>query len=527
MSSFCLHLTASDRGVSLLATEFQDGETSSVARCQRGTTTLRHNSGSFTWSQGVQGLVDLFLAVKIAALDSRQGSILGERGSLAASLDFSIAKNGQWLADMFGVYSDGSLRARRILRRTNPERKRPGPVEIFINPAIISPSAVTIQLDGRTLENREDLQRIRGLLAGGTAKRAPANSDLPESPLVSPKHGWFDTEARHQLLKQAFEDEILLGIRAIPVHDRSTSRRVLQKTFENPSYGDLRPCSKLLSDFIEPNLPDRILLGLANLTETIQLLRDTADIRVAMSASEFGSMALFSALNMRDSLSIELDYSYPSGGELLDSIVESGDEHPLLCVVPLAATHECWTGTFAKLYRPVMLMPESSKRVIAGPGAQKSSTSSFTYFLRAPSTASYFFDDLTRNGLVGKTWTADSCLYFNEAMRILRCGTADTRAVLWFPFYHFNIWLNGCSEVQLPRLKHRHPLNSVLFIRRTSPNVDTIGRSLAAVIRHVWLTLSENQTFVRQLAHKIAGHNDYVRTLSRMAGLHSALVEDF
>jgi hypothetical protein len=496
-----------------------------VARCQRGATTYRHNCGTFTWSPGVQGLVQLLLEVKIAALDCRQGSISGERGSLAASLDYSIAKNGQWLADMFGVYSDGTLRARRVLRRTNPERKRPGPVEIFLNPAILSPREVTIRLDARALESKAEFERVREALSARLIRPKPTNADEPEHGPSIPTGNWFQSLDGRALLQGAFEEEIIFGLRNIPIYDKATSSQVLRRTFENPSYNAFGNPGVLLNDFIEPQLPDRILLGLASPTEHADLLRRAENISVAMSASDFPSIALMSALNARHNLKIDLDYSYPAGGELIDSVLESAGEPPLLCVVALAATHECWAGKFARLYRPVMLMPESSKKVITGPGSQKSKTGSHSYFLRNPSTASYYFDDLRRNGLTGKTWEANSHLYFNEAMRLLRSGGTDARAVLWFPFYNFNIWFTGCSEVPIPHLKHRHPLNSVLFIRRDLPLGKKLGSSLAALIRHTWLNLLESREFVRQVALGIAEKNDYLRILARLSGLNFELAE--
>lgn len=527
MASFCLHLTSSNRGISLEATEFKDPETSAITRCQRGANTFRKGLGTFPWSQGVQALVRFFIEVKIAELESSQGSIHGEQGSLAASLDYSIAKNGQWLADMFGAYSDGTLRARRIILRNNPERKRPGPVEIFLNSKLLPPHDVSIYFERKLVQSKDQLQQLRTMLSAGSVDRRPRNSDICRQRPSSANQDLCEPARAPGLLCRAFEDEINFGLRSIPIYNRDTSQQVIKKVFENPSVQGLGCPTSMLNDFIEPQLSDRFLLGLSGLDECELLVRRLESAKIALSASEFGAIGLFSALIRKYGLELNLDYSYPHAGDLLDTILNGPEEPPLLCVVALAATDMCWTGKFASLYRPVMFMPDSSKKVLERSRAHKRPTRSFSYCFRDASSAAFYFDDLKRAGFTGKTLQTSSMLYFAEAMRLLRDGAGEARAILWFPFHNFNIWLNECSEVQVPVLRHRHPLNSVLFIRRGPLKSDQTGRAVAALIRNLWLELMEKPSLVSQLAHSLVDKADYVRMLGRMGGINPEVLRTF
>ena len=112
--------------------------------------------GNFRWSQGVRALS--LLVVRQALLQIQHPSrserrpepvfIEGNDSSLAASLDYALSKQPIWLRDMFGFTPQGRSIAKLLFRRINPDRKRPGPVTVFIsNPNF----DVVVQVDGRTV----------------------------------------------------------------------------------------------------------------------------------------------------------------------------------------------------------------------------------------------------------------------------------------------------------------------------------------------------------------------------------------
>lgn len=104
-------------------------------------------SGTFQWTHAVRALAVL---IARAVLSSRwevgEHTMQGEKGSLASSLDYACSKEPQWLAEMFGVLPNGGSLARRLIRRSNPERKRPGPVTLSWNTALCPAEEITLTI---------------------------------------------------------------------------------------------------------------------------------------------------------------------------------------------------------------------------------------------------------------------------------------------------------------------------------------------------------------------------------------------
>jgi hypothetical protein len=126
---------------------FNDGTKTESRVSVRGKTGGPFRSaGSFQWTSAVKALS--LLLVKTCATPS-DALLRGFANSLAASLDYAISKQPLWLTEMFGCDQQGISLARRLILRTNPERKRPGPVTLGINQAYIPTSQVSIFVDGK------------------------------------------------------------------------------------------------------------------------------------------------------------------------------------------------------------------------------------------------------------------------------------------------------------------------------------------------------------------------------------------
>lgn len=121
--------------------------------------------GNFRWSHGVRALSLLLVrqALRRLATPSEEHlrseavSIEGKDASLAASLDYALSKQPLWLQDMFGKTPQGKSISKLLFRRINPDRKRPGPVTIFIaNPRF----EVVVLIDGRSLKCARQLRYL-------------------------------------------------------------------------------------------------------------------------------------------------------------------------------------------------------------------------------------------------------------------------------------------------------------------------------------------------------------------------------
>ena len=125
--------------------------------------------GTFCWTAGVQALSVLLLKHSLArkepdATGPHSPLLSGGRGSRAASLDFAISKQSLWLQDFFGVDKAGRMYARRIILRSNPERKLPGPVVLGINGRILPAEKIVVYRDERELKTDSEVRNLLGML---------------------------------------------------------------------------------------------------------------------------------------------------------------------------------------------------------------------------------------------------------------------------------------------------------------------------------------------------------------------------
>ena len=139
------------------------------------------NAGSFNFSSAVRALCVLCLkSVLVEQSSSNELPILlGERGSLAASLDYALTKQPMWIQEMFGSDAAGTSLAQRLFRRTNSHRKRPGPVVIKVNERALPPKNIHIYWNGKRIDDIAALETLLSLFG------AFEESEEPEGQLTT------------------------------------------------------------------------------------------------------------------------------------------------------------------------------------------------------------------------------------------------------------------------------------------------------------------------------------------------------
>ncbi len=152
-------------GLTLEKTKFEHSAVG-VRECTRGRIGIG-TCGSFQWSSAVQSLA--FLVVQSAANSKAPESyptLRGDKGSPAASLDYAMGKSPNWIIDMFGLDFVGQPLAKRVIRRMNPERKRPGPVTVYLSEALLVHGLIEVYIGEQRIVDTESLtelaQRIEG-----------------------------------------------------------------------------------------------------------------------------------------------------------------------------------------------------------------------------------------------------------------------------------------------------------------------------------------------------------------------------
>lgn len=136
-------------------------------RAIRGKTAGAYDrTGSFQWTRAVKAAALLTVQTLThhlggaAAAGTARPVLVGNGASLASSLDYALHKQPLWLMDMFGVDSQGQSLARRLFHRSNPGRRRPGPIAVSINTNFVSVESIQIIWNGRTLTDRADFQGL-------------------------------------------------------------------------------------------------------------------------------------------------------------------------------------------------------------------------------------------------------------------------------------------------------------------------------------------------------------------------------
>ena len=160
---------------------------------------------TFRWSAALQALVVLLLR---SAATGKSPSVSGigpavVKGgdrSLAASLDYALSKQPNWVLDVFGVLTDGTAVARRMFRRTNPERKRGGDVAISVNSHFFPPSSIRVIVGSQEVEEIDQIMWLAGNIeaswlpgrgggedaGGGHARESSRVGVVTSAPLVEP-----------------------------------------------------------------------------------------------------------------------------------------------------------------------------------------------------------------------------------------------------------------------------------------------------------------------------------------------------
>ena len=139
----------------------------------------QRNAGTFQWTSAVRALCIALLKGRLSPNPHQEDSSLsGFAGSLAATLDYAISKQPTWTEDMFGVTPDGRSVLRRVISRSNSERKRPGPVTLSLNPHVLSPGSIIVWWNGQRVQEPTIL---KGLIDSLELQADPNHQSAPRA----------------------------------------------------------------------------------------------------------------------------------------------------------------------------------------------------------------------------------------------------------------------------------------------------------------------------------------------------------
>lgn len=140
------------------------------------------NFGTFQWTPGVRALCVLFLraCARLQNCVDLAPLISGDRGSIAASLDYALDKEPQWICEMFGLDHRGKSILRRLILRTNSGRKRSGPVCLGLNTSALDVKNIRVLVDDSLVSDRAALERFATTLLGEHEEGKESTAEVHE-----------------------------------------------------------------------------------------------------------------------------------------------------------------------------------------------------------------------------------------------------------------------------------------------------------------------------------------------------------
>lgn len=535
----------------LIKTVFNHPLLSGPQTCVRG-----KNGGpnTFAWSSGVRALTALFLrSASTRELDTR-AVLIGDQQSVASTLDYSLAKKPAWLCDMFGVESSGSPLATRLFIRTNPERKRPGPVEIALRRAM----TVHVWVDGRRITEPHSLRVLADSMEASLLQElstkvlrlkiarppthnreaAALNGDSHFQPVIAAQSpalvGFIAQQARlgelpipfshpvvHARLVSLFEEELAFSLQHRDVfgprgQGLAWSRLQRDSTFIKAA----RNLDEVLNAFAS-NLHLGEQLGSAR--DSDQLRRAAAThgpISFAVPGDLTGAVAILFYMKYVKGYPIEIEYNFVHSPQIL-GLIETGNLPPHLDAVILSAHPAAVLASTGKQrgFMPLMLMPRITRRVLSARNFGKDPRKGRFFGLRGtPATSSSYIDSLIEAGGIDKSGSKFERAEPYEQAAVLAEGDPDARAVLVFPHYNFHALFNDCVVHDFG-LADMGSVSTAAFVSSALDANKNLRSALEIAIRDAWLDLSESRGLRREIGCMLAADRGYIKFMKRAGGL--------
>ena len=495
---------------------------------------------TFQWTAAVKALTSLLLdtAVRLSlgrSANSQECSavIEGGDGTPALSLDYALGKEPQWVCDVFGRDKKGEPLVRRLFRRSNPDRKRSGPAAVSLNVAAWDWVEIEVIVGTEKLTSVLELRALAQRIGGrkGSADNHTSD-DLPLDPLFSEVSedlressaclaaAWWN-----EWLADLLFNEVRTGLWSCDIFSsRNLSQRVNRiETDEAFSRVSGSRCSVI--NAIDRDLAGAHRLGVAEDDRLFHhFLKPSEPIRVALGVPTCSASALFYYLTYVKGYHFDLNVRHVHAVEIARKVL-AGDYQKLPDVLVLgSAPAATLIGRGASTgFLPLMLLPCTSEQIVvpndSTPRVGVLDCGEYLFINDDPSVPAFSFDALIRQGHVRESQVKVLHSEPHETFSRLRQGTSETRAILFFPHYHFNCRLNNCTSIPDPRAE-RNNEQMVMFVHESFICDSKRAKYLDIAIRDAWLELRANAALLRRVVALMLGDPVYVRMIARSAGLY-------
>lgn len=465
---------------------------------------------TFQWTSAVKALTVLLLRTA-----ANRGALLeGRRGSLAASLDQALEKQTGWLSDIFGSDVKGEPLARRVIQRSNPGGRLPGPVALAIRQSILPSSAIQVFIDDTQVNDLELLERLADAIEG----KAPVATGISDSSQPVMKMGSEPALKERDWLIQLLKDQASEMLQHADIFESRRFFSRLQGVQSNSYFRNLSGNASEIIGSVHAKLSSAERLGIISDESLIRrsLCRDTP-LTIAVPAVLAGPAVILKYLELIKGYNISVNYRFPHSTELLKSLCEGRHVEEYDCCVLTVGNTAALIGKKAAEYRPFMLLPSERYKVVVPKGGilEGSAYQKYLYITEAPSAQAFFFEEMKIRGLIS-SGSSLTCHHAepDEATAALMSGDPHVRAILCFPHYYFNQAFNDCSFGV-----SGETVNFLCCHERLWREEERLI-ALDIAIRDAWIELSLNQGLLRTIVEALTSDPSYCSVILRAGGLH-------
>lgn len=508
---------------------------------------------SFQWTAGIQAMAVLLLRT-LAEEYIRPGShaataiLVGESGSLAASLDYALSKQPNWLLDIFGTDASGVSLARKLFHRANPERRRAGPVQISVNRKQLPWNSIEVFYHHTSLRDADSLVNL-----AENIERAPrdqnSSRDLShyinysgnEESLVSIKtlkNRQLEPTQRPEslpspltLLQEAllpgFRQALVVEIKKLLQDMSAFSSRALNEVAReiatNPSFlhfaGNRSKEIMRITDVAQPSLR----LGLTGSDKLTPAIFDQRDpFKISIPVIMLGPLFIAWYMKQIKGCNIEIDFAYAYGVELLQRMLAHDfEKEPDACVMGVAGAAKLIHAKKSK-FELSMLLPGLGHKII-GPrisNGQKAGGQTYFFPLQDATTPRFCFDDLIRKKIVEKKRVGLQHTEPDEIALVMKSADPQARAIVWFPVCYLNTHFNRC-ECYGPSPFVKCEQEMFLFLNRDTCPKYKQRTMVELAFRNAWLELLENREAFELTIDSMIRDKQLLSCLLRSSGIHN------
>ena len=320
-----------------------------------------------------------------------------------------------------------------------------------------------------------------------------------------------------RLLRDAFVDELF---QMLPRGDFCGSASTLKRFCNALTHPGMPSCS----------LSGTLLIDHLKLCPSVRWQRplfanigdDRNSLRFAVPPAMAGSLAVLMYLKERNA-GVCTDYHFSHSREIADKMLNGSLEAThdgCVMALAVAAQNGLLSANSRSKFRPIMLMPQTSHRVLAS-GHDESWDGEYHFMSDTPGTSAVYYEELLATRQVKKQRAHVTHCEPDKVSGIFKSGSLGARAIIWFPHYHLITSLCGASVIDSMKDSLAHQ-GTLMFVHERIARDAALVMSIQSEVLAAWSELAKSKIAMQCIAERLTGDRAYCSFLARCGGFSSS-----